>query len=416
MSTEEVPSVQQFSEDLPAPNQPASPYESLKANAEVSSFYANRQASQPTTELPAPEVESVEPNLPFSEEAKESVVVISQPSPPQEEEENLDLKTMKPGARLRHAREQRNLSRQHVADRLYLDVNVIQALENDDYDNLPSTIFVRGYLRNYARLLELPPDSILESYDLSGQPGSLPPLNSQIAATPKVHQVNSNNHWVSTMTVVIILAVLGFVALKQALQHFYSDSSLPIQGLADNPSQPSASSAASESAAKEAKVTEPARPSQEPESSSGNNKEIKIEPNPSITPSTPTNPPNSSTPGVLMPPIPTTSPPASGVITAEGIGSTVTVEKPPEKNPNALKIFLAKETWLRVVDKDGKKLFDGIGRKEVSVTGTPPFVVKLGHSEGVTMEYQGEKSVLKDHSSFNAKKKQVTVGGSSSGE
>ena len=59
------------------------------------------------------------------------------------------------GHRLREAREAAGLSREEVASRLKMPARIVQALENDDWDALGATIFVRGQLRSYARLLKL---------------------------------------------------------------------------------------------------------------------------------------------------------------------------------------------------------------------------------------------------------------------
>ena len=69
-----------------------------------------------------------------------------------------------PGADLQAAREGMEVSTREVADALNLPVNVIEALEADDYERLPPTVFTRGYLRSYARLLELSPESLLARY------------------------------------------------------------------------------------------------------------------------------------------------------------------------------------------------------------------------------------------------------------
>lgn len=58
-----------------------------------------------------------------------------------------------PGHRLRAVRESKHLSREDVAAQLRLDVWIIEALERDDYEALPSPVFIRGYLRNCATLL-----------------------------------------------------------------------------------------------------------------------------------------------------------------------------------------------------------------------------------------------------------------------
>jgi len=78
------------------------------------------------------------------------------------------------GLRLAHAREARKLTIERVADSLHLDVRIVEALERDDRDVLPSPIFVKGYLRGYAALVGLPADELVSEYTaLAGEP---PPL------------------------------------------------------------------------------------------------------------------------------------------------------------------------------------------------------------------------------------------------
>jgi cytoskeleton protein RodZ len=77
-----------------------------------------------------------------------------------------------PGQRLREAREELNLSRQDVARKLHLDANLIQALEDNNREALPAQIYLVGYLRSYARLLNLPVESIIAAIPLKSQPTS----------------------------------------------------------------------------------------------------------------------------------------------------------------------------------------------------------------------------------------------------
>ena len=63
--------------------------------------------------------------------------------------------TMGPGHVLAEARIGRNLSLAEVAQQLKLSIWQVEALEADAYDRLPGPVFVRGFVRNYARLLEL---------------------------------------------------------------------------------------------------------------------------------------------------------------------------------------------------------------------------------------------------------------------
>jgi cytoskeleton protein RodZ len=68
-----------------------------------------------------------------------------------------------PNERLRAAREQSGMNIDDVAHALHLERDVILALESADYDLLGAPVFVRGYLRSYARLLDLPEDEIVSA-------------------------------------------------------------------------------------------------------------------------------------------------------------------------------------------------------------------------------------------------------------
>lgn len=78
------------------------------------------------------------------------------------------------GRQLSDARKKHKLDIETVARTLKLDPGIVRALENDDRDSLPATIFVQGYLRNYARLVGLPGDELVRTY--VGQADELPPL------------------------------------------------------------------------------------------------------------------------------------------------------------------------------------------------------------------------------------------------
>lgn len=67
-----------------------------------------------------------------------------------------------PGARLQTRRLKNQWSIEDVAADLNLRIEVIAALEADDYSQLPERTYVRGYLRAYARLLGIPEEEVLE--------------------------------------------------------------------------------------------------------------------------------------------------------------------------------------------------------------------------------------------------------------
>ncbi len=112
-----------------------------------------------------------------------------------------------PGAILRRAREAKGLDATAVAAMLHLSEAKLQALETDDYSSLPEPVFIRGYLRNYARLLNEPEAPVLDAYaryNPSVEIGEQPPLDSHVAV-----EVSSNHDVVKITTVVIAVILIA---------------------------------------------------------------------------------------------------------------------------------------------------------------------------------------------------------------
>jgi cytoskeleton protein RodZ len=65
------------------------------------------------------------------------------------------------GQTLRTAREEQGLSVEEVAARLRLMQRQVVAIESDDFASLGQPVFARGFVRNYAKLLDLPYDALL---------------------------------------------------------------------------------------------------------------------------------------------------------------------------------------------------------------------------------------------------------------
>lgn len=69
------------------------------------------------------------------------------------------------GERLVAARKARGLALADVTQMLRLPAAALQALESARYEELPAPVFVRGYLRTYARLLGMDGEVLVAEYD-----------------------------------------------------------------------------------------------------------------------------------------------------------------------------------------------------------------------------------------------------------
>ena len=68
------------------------------------------------------------------------------------------------GGALKHSREKNGLTIQDIASRLKISPKQINAIEADDFEVLPEPTIVRGFIRNYAKLLKLDAEPILDAY------------------------------------------------------------------------------------------------------------------------------------------------------------------------------------------------------------------------------------------------------------
>ena len=108
------------------------------------------------------------------------------------------------GGRLAAAREAQGLTLAVVANKLRLSTATLQALESSRYEDLPEPIFVRGYLRAYARLLDMDGKVLTAEYDrLVDTPEPV------LTQTTKVRrQATARNPYIRGATALIVVAMV----------------------------------------------------------------------------------------------------------------------------------------------------------------------------------------------------------------
>ncbi len=68
-------------------------------------------------------------------------------------------------AKLAACREKAGLNIEQAADEMHLSVNLLRALEQEDFSHLPEPPYVRGYLRGYAKLADIDPSDLIRTYE-----------------------------------------------------------------------------------------------------------------------------------------------------------------------------------------------------------------------------------------------------------
>ena len=65
------------------------------------------------------------------------------------------------GDSLKQARKSKQMEVEDVAQQLYINPSIITHLEEENYDQIGAEVFIKGHLRNYAQLLDLPVEKVL---------------------------------------------------------------------------------------------------------------------------------------------------------------------------------------------------------------------------------------------------------------
>ncbi|MEQ1438575.1 RodZ domain-containing protein [Fontimonas sp. SYSU GA230001] len=236
-----------------------------------------------------------------------------------------------PGALIRAARERAHLSLEDMAAHTKLTRATLDALERDDYQALLEPVYVRGYYRKCAKVLEIDEKSLIDAYEARVEPR--PPEAPSKLRLASGTELGSSNRLPVAMAVfaaVVAVVVCGFLWLARDTQESY-----PV--LRDTPV--------------------------------------------------------SEVPGPTASPLPTDVPPGSDAVVQPAADAVA--EAPPSRPVAAaagtLRLRLRETSWVRVDDGAGRVLIDRIlvGGTEQQFSGPPPLNVSLGNAPGVDVEYEG---------------------------
>ena len=277
------------------------------------------------------------------------------------------------GARLRQAREARTLSVDDVAQALKLGPRQVVALENGDWHGLPGQTFVRGFVRNYARLLQVDPAPLMEQLDASlDKPADSLSVPDAPPARMPSSQPQRDRKVVFAGVALVVLALLAYAFLPNDLSALRDSA----QGLLDLLARKEAPAAVATSG-----VTTPA--AAEPAAASVPAASEPVFP-PGATPAQVMNP-QALSPAELAPaPLAAAAPAAAPVATA---------------GDAQLRFVFAGDSWVEVRDRNNKALFSqrGSAGSERSIDGAGPLTLVIGNAAGVKLFWRGQAVDLAPH-------------------
>ena len=299
-----------------------------------------------------------------------------------------------PGETLRQARENKNWSLPDVALRLNLTVTSLGNLEAGAFDKLPGHTFARGYVRAYAKLLELDQTALVNQFDqYTGTDGQ----GSAVHALGRIEEPVRLSHNILRIVSLLLLVVLvggGFLWWQDQASQRGKD---PVSMTPEHVEVESADG------------TTQIHPLDEPEDQAVTESLSSNQSSLPLNTGTPATEAQSSSVPSSTAPAPTPSASASVTPSAPAPAATVPTAPVPAGAGQVTMQFTA-DCWTQVNDAGGKVLFSGMKRKgdSLDVNGKPPLTLLLGHPPGVAVNYNGQPV---DLSSFtNGKTARLKVG------
>ena len=305
-----------------------------------------------------------------------------------------------PGETLRQARESNGWSLAEVALKLNLTVTSLSNLEAGAFDKLPGHTFARGYIRAYAKLLGMDQTVLVQQFDQSTGTDS---QGSNVHSLGRIEEPVRVSHTIlRIVSLLLLVAVIGggFIwwqdqtslrtkdLISLSPEHVEvegADGTTQIHPL-DEPEDQAVAQNQSENA------TPLALPQAET-SSEAPAESAATAPVVAPTAPTPVAPTHNVAPVVSAPATPVVPVSPAPVVTAPvATTAPAPVTTAPVAGQGQVQLKFTADCWTQVTDGAGKVLLSGLKRKgdSVSVSGKPPFTVRLGFARGAQISYNGQ--------------------------
>ena len=291
------------------------------------------------------------------------------------------------GDALKAARETRGWTVQDAANKLRLMARQVEAMEAEDYAALGQTVFARGFVRNYARLLGIDPEPLLTRMSESGA-----------APAEKIETEVYSPEVASRVSPVLagVLAVLALLLAIPAAIYLWLNSGED----EDHPPAPAVQSS-----------TQPPA-SAVPESST---------PHAALQPAAPNIAPAPAEAPAIIPaheppslPLPKAAPVEEPVRPkSEQQPAAQSASAPDDPAPDAagnpylptnfrhksIRLQFDQDAWVQIKDGNGRIIHSTLSKagSTVELSGKPPFDFVVGNAANVRMTYSGRPFDIKPY-------------------
>jgi len=274
------------------------------------------------------------------------------------------------GEMLAGARAELGMTVEDVAEELRLSPRQIVALERNDYSQLPGTTYVRGYLRNYARLVGLSIDKVVPPM-ASAMPAPADETVSEVSPRGQ-RQVSSRDRHVRMISYLLAGVLAGLMVVW-----WQSREAPQLETLGGRPPATQTQEAPIETidpdamqqhlppepvAAVERQETKQLAPIQQTEDSAAGGEPAVAEP--------------------------------EGAVLRSADGGTA-----PPVGQTRLSLRYSENCWTEIRDARGKRLaYDTVAAgTTLYLDGVPPFQIYFANAKAVSLQYNGRPYDLSSH-------------------
>ncbi|WP_095079949.1 RodZ family helix-turn-helix domain-containing protein [Pseudomonas sp. Irchel s3h17] len=306
-----------------------------------------------------------------------------------------------PGQTLRQGREGNGWSLSEVALKLNLTVISLSNLEAGAFDKLPGHTFARGYIRAYAKLLDLDQAILVQQFD---QHTGTDAKGSNVHSLGRIEEPSRVSHTIlRIVSLLLLIAVVGggFVWWQDQTSLRTKDliglnpEHVEVEG-ADGTTQIHPLDEPEDQAVAQAQ-TESTTPLELPEAAATDevqaNTQVPAQVAPVVTPAAPVvvAPATPVARVATVAPAPVAAAPAAPAAPVVPAAPTV-APTAPVAGAGQVRIQFVADCWAQVTDGNGRVLLSGLKRKgeAVDLSGKPPFAVRLGFARGAQISYNGQ--------------------------
>jgi cytoskeleton protein RodZ len=308
------------------------------------------------------------------------------------------------GAMLREARNQLAMTIADVAAQTKFAPRQIEALEADDFDNLPETAFLRGFVRSYAKILNMDADSLLAALPQAKLPApELVPVSVDVPY-PEDRSAQKN------LIMLVAALLMAVIVAGFAVWHFTTPMKhAAVQKIETPVSLPA-----------EAEVIHapPAKEHRKAESPAEEHRKVELAPAETTNLSNPEKPaprkekvvPAETVPLAKSADATTRKSTVIKTLAASGTAATTPVRVATGKT-SSLHLVFDEESWTEITDGNGNSISSQINPpgSELNIKGQLPLSLVIGHAAATRLYQDGKPVDLAPYTNSSSEVARLTL-------